>query len=144
MTLDRELVTRKSVLIAADLDPLRVVHEKGVDAFLASPLDQAVAERLLERSVTRMIDINYHVITASGHPPPADYRSSFLRLHELGILDRAFAERIARAAGPRNRLVHDYDEIDPRKIFEALASALRDVPRYLAAVSEHVTRIASA
>ena len=33
-----------------------------------------------------MIDINYHLITASGHPPPADYHVSFLKLGELGVL----------------------------------------------------------
>ncbi len=78
-----------------------------------------------------MIDVNYHVITASGHPPPADYHASFVRLAELGILEPAFAKRIARSAGLRNRLVHDYEGIDHAKVFAALVDALDDVPLYL-------------
>ena len=135
MTPDRELVTRKMTLIVRDLDPLRAIHQKGETAFAGSAVDQAAAERYLERMIGRMIDINYHLITESGDAPPADYHASFTRLVALKVLDSDFAARVARSAGLRNRLVHEYDEIDPGKVFEALGSALDDVPAYLAAVN---------
>ncbi len=143
MTIDRDLVTRKLLLITADLEPLRTVHARGLDAFLAGRLEQASVERLLERVITRMIDINYHVITASGHPPPTDYRSSFMKLRDLGILETDFAVRIAQAAGLRKRLVHDYDDLDPRKTFDALGSTLDDVPIYLSQINEYIKRSAA-
>ena len=138
MTIDRELVTRKLLLVTADIESLAAIRDKGRDAYLTSSIDQAASERRLERAVGRMIDINYHVITASGHPPPADYHASFLKLGEIGVLDPEFARRIARAAGLRNRLVHDYEDLDPGKVFDALGDALRDVPVYLARVNQYV------
>jgi uncharacterized protein YutE (UPF0331/DUF86 family) len=87
MTVDAELVTRKLLLIHADLDQLRSIHARGLDAYLANSMEQAVVERLLERIITRMIDLNYHLITAAGHPPPSDYHASFQQLGRLGILD---------------------------------------------------------
>lgn len=138
MTVDAELVTRKLLLIGGDLDPLRAIHARGLDAYLASRMDQAVVERLLERIVTRMIDVNYHLITAAGQPPPSDYHASFQQLGGLGILETRFATRIARAAGLRNRLVHDYDDLDQRLLFGALQEALEDVPAYVAAVNAWV------
>ena len=140
MTIDPELVTRKLVLITSDLESLRSIASQGLDHYLQSRFDQAVVERYLERVVGRMIDINYHVITESGQPPPADYHASFMRLVELGLLEPEFAQRIARAAGLRNRLVHEYEEIDSRKVFEALDAALRDIPVYLARVNEFIMR----
>jgi uncharacterized protein YutE (UPF0331/DUF86 family) len=131
VTVDPALVTRKLLLIAADLDALRPVAGRGLDAYLASHIEQAFVERYLERTIGRMIDVNYHLITGSGHPPPPDYHASFLRLADLGVLDPAFARDISRAAGLRNRLVHDYEGLDPVKVFEALATALADIPRYL-------------
>ena len=142
MTIDAELVTRKLLLIAADLEPLRTIHGKGRDAFLASLLDQAVVERLLERTITRMIDVNYHLVTANGQPPPSDYHASFVQLRDLQILDHVFAVRIARAAGLRNRLVHDYQDIDPGKVYDALDAALGDVPIYLSSVNALLKRTA--
>jgi uncharacterized protein YutE (UPF0331/DUF86 family) len=140
MTIDRDLVTRKLLLVAADLDPLRVILARGLNAYLADRISQAAVERHLERIVTRMIDVNYHLITAIGHPPPADYHTSFVRLIDLGALAAEFAHRVARSAGLRNRLVHDYEDIDPRKVFEAMGDALRDVPEYLARVNEFMKR----
>ena len=80
--------------------------------------------------ISRMIDINYHVITGSGHPPPRDYYDSFTELGKMGILEPEVASGIARAAGLRNRIVHEYDEIEPEKVFEAIRSALADLPVY--------------
>ena len=80
MTIDRELVTRKLLLVTAEIDSLGTIRDKGRQAYLTSSIDQAVVERRLERAVGRMIDINYHIITASGHPPPSDYHASFLKL----------------------------------------------------------------
>ncbi len=132
--IDRELVTRKIVLISGDLEELRKLDSAGLDAYLADPYKEILAERFLERMITRMIDVNYHLITESGHPPPRDYYDSFTGLGKMGILDPKFASGIASAAGLRNRIVHGYDEIAPGKVFEAIRSALTDLPVYLRAV----------
>jgi uncharacterized protein YutE (UPF0331/DUF86 family) len=131
MTVDPALVTRKMLLIASDLEALGAIASRPVAAYLASSIDQAVVERYLERMIGRMIDINYHLITETGHPPPADYYASFVRLSELGVLEPDFARRIARAAGLRNRLVHEYNALDAARVFEGLQVAVRDVPQYL-------------
>src|SRR5205823_5691770 len=99
MTIDAELVTRKLLLIAADIESLVEIRDKGLAAYLGNTLDQSVVERRLERAVGRMIDINYHLITAGGQPPPSDYHQSFLKLGGLGVLEPDFARSIARAAG---------------------------------------------
>ena len=79
-----------------------------------------------------------------GHPeagvPPKDYHASFVTLGDIGVVDRDFAARIARAAGLRNRLVHDYDDLDPHRVFDALRAAVVDVPRYVAAVNAHLAQ----
>lgn len=84
-------------------------------------------------------------------PLSLEHRSRFV--HDLQALfpDRdvdlavlvspPFASRIAVGAGLRHRLVHDYDEIDPRGVHEALPAAMRDIPEYLHGVHEHVDRV---
>jgi uncharacterized protein YutE (UPF0331/DUF86 family) len=138
--IDADLVIRKMVLITGDLDTLRRMAQKSRAEFLASDIDELAAERCLERAIGRMIDINYHLITESGHPPPADYHASFTYLTKLGILSRDFAEQIASCAGLRNRIAHEYDDIDPRMVYEALRTALRDIPLYLQGVRDYLNR----
>jgi hypothetical protein len=55
MTLDRELVTRKLLLITRDLEALTPYAAKSLSTFLENRIDQAVVERLLERMIGRMI-----------------------------------------------------------------------------------------
>jgi len=90
-------------------------------------VDETLAERYLERMIGRMIDVNYHLLTQSEEAPPQDYHESFLALARLGVLDLSFARQLVPCAGLRNRIVHDYDEIDPARVFAAIGAALRDV-----------------
>jgi uncharacterized protein YutE (UPF0331/DUF86 family) len=136
--IDRELVTRKMVLIAEDLRRLEALAAKEREAYLASEVDEALAERYLERMIGRMIDVNYHLLTESGEPPPRDYFESFTALARLGVLPSDFAARLAPCAGLRNRIVHAYDDLDPGRVYDSLAAALSDVPAYLAAVRRFV------
>jgi uncharacterized protein YutE (UPF0331/DUF86 family) len=137
--IDKELVTRKIVLIAEDLKPLGQLASRAVADYIASTTDEVLAERYLERIIGRMIDINYHVLTESGQPPPRDYYESFTALATVGMLDRDFATRIAACAGLRNRIAHEYETIDPLRVHEALQSAVRDIPAYLRRVAEFIS-----
>jgi len=46
------------------------------------------------------------------------------------------AKELAMAAGLRNRIVHEYDDIDPERVYEALPPAVRRIPVYL----DHIQR----
>ena len=135
---DRELVTRKLAMIVDDLRAATPLAMKPLDDYLASATDEVLAERYLERMIGRMIDVNYHIVTDAGHAPPRDYYESFTQLAKLGVLLPAFASQIAACAGLRNRIVHEYDEIDPRRVYEGLQAAVRDIPEYLRRVHQHV------
>jgi uncharacterized protein YutE (UPF0331/DUF86 family) len=138
------LVIRKINLISKDLNERLPISGKTLDKYLASRVDEVLAERYLERMIGRMIDINYHLITESGHPPPADYYESFIHLGKLNFLPSAFALQIAACAGLRNRIVHEYDEIDPGKVYEGLQAAVRDIPQYLVHIHDYLQRLPSA
>lgn len=135
---DRELVTRKMVLITADLQALEPLARRSFEDYVASGTDEILAERYLERIIGRMIDINYHLITEAGQAPPRDYFDSFTQLARIGVLPAAFARQIAACAGLRNRLVHEYDEIDPERVYEGLQASVRDVPEYLRQVERYL------
>jgi len=134
MPVDPELVTRKIALILGDLRDLEPLAKLPADQFLADGFRQLAAERLLERMIGRMIDINYHIITGRDGVPPKDFHESFLRLGALGVLSAELARAMAPAAGLRNRLAHEYNEIDHAKVQQAAAQALTLVPQYLEAI----------
>jgi len=129
--IDAELINRKLVLIGQDLEELASLSRKSKSDYLGDRINEAAAERYLERMIGRMIDINFHVLVESGKAPPPDYYQSFVKLTELGVYEHEFAERIARAAGLRSRIAHEYDEIDADLVYEAIIAAGKDVPEYI-------------
>ncbi len=136
--IDKDLITRKEKLIIEDLKQLEVIINKGLANFLGDLGSKVMTERFLERIITRMIDTNYHILTETQNSPPVDYFRSFTNLAEIGVLPAEFARDIASSAGLRNRLVHEYDEIDPEKLFEAAKTALTSIPKYLGYINKYV------
>jgi uncharacterized protein YutE (UPF0331/DUF86 family) len=134
--IDKNLVNRKIVLISKDFEEIKRLSEMTYSDFISNPINEVLAERYLERVIGRMIDINYHLITEMGMPPPSDYFQSFTELSKLKVYPQEFGKKIAKCAGLRNRIVHEYDSIDPKKIYEGLKFAKEDIPKYLNYVNE--------
>jgi uncharacterized protein YutE (UPF0331/DUF86 family) len=140
MPLDKLLLRRKAALILGDMKDVERLAKLPRAEFLTDRTHQLVAERLLERIIGRMIDINYHVVTERDGVPPKDFYQSFIELARLGVLPAELASALAPAAGLRNRLAHEYNEIDQGKIHEALNEVLTNVPRFLQAVEAALGR----
>lgn len=134
--IDRALITRKMSLILEDLTAITRLSQLPREQYLKNSINETLAERYLERAIGRMIDINFHLVTELGHAPPKDHHESFTLLGTLGVMTADLAKEMAMAAGLRNRIVHEYDDIDPERVHEALPIAVRQIPVYL----DHIQR----
>lgn len=139
--IDRPLITRKMSLILEDLAAMSRLSQLPREQYLKDSINEALAERYLERAIGRMIDVNFHLVTESGHAPPKDYHESFVLLGTLGVMTADFAKEMAMAAGLRNRIVHEYDDIDPERVYEALPGAVRQIPLYLDHIQRFVEKL---
>ena len=103
--------------------------------------NEVLSERYLERILMRVIDINYHLLIESNYASPKDYFESFTRLSsDLRIFSYDFGRRIARFSGLRNRLAHEYDEIDENKICKEVKNIFKELPQYLRAVEKFINK----
>ncbi|MEX2493294.1 MAG: HepT-like ribonuclease domain-containing protein [Nitrospirales bacterium] len=134
--IDRSLIARKMSLILEDVAEITRLSQLPREQYLKDSTNETLAERYLERAIGRMIDINFHLITGLDHTPPKDYHESFVILGTLGVMTADLAREMARASGLRNRIVHEYDDIDPERVHEALPIAVRQIPLYL----DHIQR----
>jgi len=131
MPIDKNIIIRKITLINKDLKSLKKLSQLSLKTYLSKSEYEAMTERYLERIIGRMIDINYHILLEAEKENPIDYYSSFIELGKKKYLPLKLSITMADSAELRNRLAHEYDEIDEKKVFEAMNSCLRDVPKYL-------------
>jgi len=138
----REFVQRKLHLIADDLERLLRFKDETLESLTSDDIKLAAVERILERIVMRAIDVNEHLISelssGKGRTTRLTYRDTFLTLSDLGTYDRSFAEQIARSAGLRNILVHEYNDVDRRIVHGSIESCLRDYHRYVEYVHKFI------
>ncbi|MBI4600314.1 DUF86 domain-containing protein [Candidatus Uhrbacteria bacterium] len=130
--LNKDFLYRKIKLIQKDLEGLEPLGEYSFDDFFENQVVSMAVERYLERIVTRALDINRHIIAevGKGTEDVKSYTDTFLRLGDLGVYPLAFSEELAKSAGMRNMLVHDYDNVSPRIIYDSMHDALEQYPQY--------------
>jgi uncharacterized protein YutE (UPF0331/DUF86 family) len=134
-----ELVQKKLKGIRFDLEQLHKVVNSKDGNFTADEEKMTLAERRLERIINRAIDINLHIIRSSGSPAPEDYTQSFLELAKLKVISHDLAKNLAPAAGARNMLVHEYDEIERQPFMSSVEHSLQFFPAYVKSVEEYLT-----
>ncbi|MFH1245372.1 MAG: DUF86 domain-containing protein [Candidatus Omnitrophota bacterium] len=130
--IDQELLQRKIALIEDDLQHLLPFEKLKIKEIDRDFTTQAVVERVLERVIGRALDINQHIIAEKGlHLERiAAYRDTFLRLVDLGVYPRDFAEKISASAGLRNVLVHEYNNINPVILQQSIGQAIKEFNEY--------------
>ena len=69
-----------------------------------------------------------------GTPPT--YGDAFRRLAQVDVLDSDLAERLAKAAGFRDVVVHAYEDLDLDRIYRAAQDGPADLRAFLAALRE--------
>ena len=134
MTVDKDLVATRVARIRVELRHLTRLDTLSLDQFLASSTEQHAVERELQIAIEACLDIGHHVVSREGLRRPGDYRDVFVILREAGILDAGLGSRLEEMAGFRNRLVHGYFDVDPRRVYEIARTDLGDIEAFVAAI----------
>jgi len=134
MSINKDILYRKINLINKDLSNLRKLSYLSFKDYLKNPEYEVLAERYLERIIGRMIDINYHILSELNEINPVDYFSSFVEMGKNNYISIELSEKLKKSAGLRNRLAHEYDDIDEKKIYEAIKKSLKEIPEFLRSI----------
>ena len=133
--LKRNFVEKKIDLIQQELVNLSELKNFTMQEIAGDFYKYNTLERLLEKIIMRAVDINQYLLREIGdgkNDSPVTYRETFLRLVDIDILPKKFAEQIAQSVGLRNILAHDYDDetISYEKIYNSIDDCLKDYYKY--------------
>lgn len=137
---DPDLIRRKLSRLNMYLDKLKPIAEHTFEEYRSDFYLKTSAERLIHLIVECASDINSHVVVESGQRPPEDYTSSFVRASEVGLITRELADKIKGSGGMRNILVHEYMEIDDKKVYSIIPDAISYYKEYIRQVDEFLEK----
>lgn len=135
--LDAAVVRRKLRRILQNAATIeRLVANASDASYTEDEVIRRAVERLLQESIDAAVDVNNHLLRGAGQAAAEDYFTSFTALGAAGILDVDLARSLAPAAGLRNRIVHEYEELDARQVLAAAKRAPAQFREYLRAVDQ--------
>ncbi len=132
-------IESKLAIIREALDklPKTVVHFSE-EEFSSDTIKFAVAEHYLRRALEAVFDIGGHIISRFPYSPgkrPKTLKEIAKALGEKGIVEKSFSEgALSNMAGYRNRMVHFYDEVTPRELYQIVTTNLGDFEIFATAV----------
>lgn len=104
--------------------------------FVSDPLVYGNAERYLQLAIQAVLDISNHIVADMNLNLPADSKELFVMLATHKVLPARLSKKLVPMAGFRNLLVHEYLEIDRRRVYQVLRKDLGDFERFIKAVSK--------
>lgn len=128
---DKEVLQRKLQKMQEYLDELAYFRELTWSDYQGSSQIRRAVERLIQLIVDVAVDINTHSIVDAGGSPPDNAYDSFIKAAAMDLIDEKLALELAPSTGERNILVHDYEAIDDRLIFESIPEVIEMYKKYL-------------
>lgn len=139
--IDTEIVLVRLRLITKYKNTLEDYRATGLDEFLADFRQQLIVERLLQLMTQAAIDINDHILSRLNPGNSATNFEAFVELGKYGVINPDLAKQLAPSGSLRNRLVHEYDDIDPIQVYQAIQFALNQYPMYVQQINAYLLSI---
>ncbi len=130
MVISKEIIDSRLKRLESCQRRLGELAKQGLNEFLGDEVSIDLAERNLQIGIQCLLDIGNHIIAERGFQLPESNEDIFRILGKHGVIPKDFASKIEGMAGFRNILVHDYLEIDPKKVYQNLLNALKDFDEF--------------
>lgn len=131
---DHDLIIAKAGSIRRNLK--RIAEKSGVDLelFLGDIDRQEVVSFNLHLAIENCTDLAAHIISEEGLGVPGSASEMFYLLEENGYLSPQLTEKMTKAVGLRNLIVHEYSKIDIKRLFEIVSKDVQDINEFIASI----------
>jgi uncharacterized protein YutE (UPF0331/DUF86 family) len=133
---DKKRMLDKIRVIQDCIYKLDVLSQLSVDDFTSDFKNFDSAKYNLQIAIEAMIDIGNHIISRKGLGTPKTYRDTFEILHKGEVIPKEDTATYKLMARFRNRIVHFYDDVDDKEVYNILQNNLGDFNSFI----EHVNR----
>ncbi len=137
--MDSHIICRRLAQLAGFLQELEQLTA-GVDeqSYAQNLQVRRAVERQLQLIVECATDANAMTLKHLKQAPASDYFNTFINLAECGVLPEDFALQLAASTGLRNILVHEYQRVDDRIVYQSISKTLLGYRRYLRLMIEYL------
>ncbi len=137
--MDKEIIQKRITFIIEKLEDLKYdldKYEKIANIRDKNTVTGAI-ERWSEEIIESAISINNEILSSKNLISDS-YYNSFILLKHFNIFDDNFIKKIASTSGFRNRLAHDYLNIDKEVMLKSARFLLTLYKEYTMKITEYI------
>jgi len=118
----------------------RIIEKRNVDlqTFLNDIDRQEIILFNLQMAIQNCIDIAAHIVSEEGLGVPGSISEMFYLLQEKGYIDGELSEKMIKAVGFRNLLVHSYGKVEIRQVYEIIHKHIQDLSKFLITILDRL------
>jgi uncharacterized protein YutE (UPF0331/DUF86 family) len=133
-----KIIAERSAWISEMITRLRLLPFETLEIFQADRRNPAAAESYLRRALEALFDLGRHILAKGFGQAVSEYKEIARVLVQRGVLSEEEGKQLFKIAGYRNRMVHFYQEISNRELFEICTKDLKDIETLLSSILKWV------
>ena len=118
----------------------RVIEKRDVDlnGFIEDIDTQEIVLFNIQAAVQNCIDIAAHIISEEGFGVPGSTTEMFQTLGKNGYLNNNLTQKMVKAVGFRNLIVHEYGKIELELVYDIAQNDVNDLNEFLIAILKKI------
>jgi len=131
---DKDLVLSKASSVKRHLNRIKEKRDIDLQTFLKDLDRQESILFNLQMAIQNCIDIAAHIISEEGVGVPGSTNEMFYLLEDNGYISVDITEKMVKAVGFRNLIVHEYSKVELKQVFEVAKREIEDLEKYLLSI----------
>ncbi|MBI2485335.1 DUF86 domain-containing protein [Candidatus Uhrbacteria bacterium] len=137
-SVDQKSVAQKLIRLEEVIRKLEEIARTPEEAFLEDDILQAAAERFFILGIEIITDVGNHLLVEKAGKAGASYKDILIQLGRTKLVSKSLTDRNLQMTGFRNLLIHAYEIVDPRRVYDALQIAPKELRAFAKAFARHL------
>lgn len=132
--IDRNVILYKASRVERHIKRVESKRNITIDQFLENADVQDILLFNLQVAIQTCIDIASHIVSDEDMGVPGSTSEIFYLLQDNGYINKAQTDKIVSAIGFRNLLVHEYGNLDLKRVYNIINNNTDDLREFVAAI----------
>ncbi len=128
---DRDVILAKTGAVKKYLKRIKNVSNITLQVFLDDINVQDIILFNIQLAVQNCIDIAAHIISTEDMGIPGSTNEMFYFLEENNFINNLLTEKMVKAVGFRNLIVHEYGKLDLKRAYKISQNDINDLDDFL-------------
>lgn len=135
---DTVSILEKLKILKKYIDELEGWSKISFEEYEKDLIKKGALERKMQLIVDITVDINNMILKKLKKETSSDYFNTFINLAEANVIEYDFALKIAPSTGLRNILVHQYEKVEDRKVYNSINEMKEEYKEYRNIIVKYV------